>query len=126
MKLRTVLVMASLATCLSACSTVSGSLASGDMKLKDPLHRVMPTPSSTSDAELRKTCAIAMLMASPAVEARNISAAVASRSGDKATVDVRAVLLPTSSLDLDRAVSYQCIYQGTTLMDGRWTSGLRG
>ncbi len=67
-----------------------------------------------------------MLDASPAVEAKDITAMVASRTGDRATVEVQAVLLPTNSLDIDRPVTYRCVYQGTRLVDSRWTAGLRG
>ena len=126
MKVLTGVVVVVLAACVASCSTVSGSLASGHMRLKDPINRKVPTPSSTSSGALRKACAETMLMASPAVEAKDITAVVASQSGGNAIVEVHAVLLPTTSLGTDRSVAYRCIYQGTELTDGRWTAGLKG
>ena len=89
MKALACVVIVALAACVASCSTVSGSLASGHMRLKDPTHRQAPTPSGTSSDALRKACAETMLIASPAVEAKDITAVVASQSGSNAMADTK-------------------------------------
>jgi hypothetical protein len=109
---------------LAGCATTSGSLASGHMKLTDPSHRQATPAKDTSSNELRRACADMMLNSSPAVEAKDIQAVVTSQSATGATVDVRATLLPTTPMGTDRPVAYRCVYQGTKLINAKWTAGL--